>query len=71
MQRQGRGLGAVWACASKHWHNIEGGGGGGGGGVYSMLLTDYTREDANLRLQPWPYSMYSTTLPVVVAYRWP
>ena len=21
--------GAVWACASKHWHNIEGGGGGG------------------------------------------
>ena len=28
--------GGVWACASKHWHNIEGGGGGGG---YSMLLT--------------------------------
>ena len=37
VQRQGRGLGAVWACASKHWHNIEEG--GGGGGVYSMLLT--------------------------------
>ena len=31
VQRQGRGLGAVWACASKHWHNIEGGGRGEGG----------------------------------------
>ena len=28
-------------------------------------------EDANLRPQPWPYSMYSTTLPVVIAYRRP
>ena len=37
----GEGLGAVWACVSKHWHNIQGGGGGGGGGGrgYSMLLT--------------------------------
>ena len=33
-----RDRGGVWVCASKHWHNIEGGG-GGGGGVYSMLLT--------------------------------
>ena len=38
MQRQGRGLGAVWACASKHWHNIQGGGGGGGGVKYAFNL---------------------------------